>query len=333
MLAHGLLWSGLSFLFSKLPARDSLVVLNYHRIGNIDDDHFASGVLSATAEQFNDQISHLKQRVSLVTLEEALAFVNGTLNDKARTCRVLITLDDGYLDNYEVAYPILRSHGVQGVFFLATSLVGSSEIPWWDHVAYLVRTAQRRRFSLHYPVDLAVDIDRNGIASSLRAISRLYRSQENTDAVRFIGELAVEAKGRDLPSGARRFLNWDEAGEMAKGGMAFGSHTHSHLALSQMKPEELGEELSVSRAILKEKLALDIDALAYPFGNKKSFTGKTQQAARVAGYRAAFSFYGGTNLPGKTSPLDIRRISIEDKSRSRFRVQTSICRSTGIFWP
>jgi hypothetical protein len=63
LLARGLLWSGASFLLSRLPARDSLLVLNYHRIGNPDDDLFDPGVFEATADQFNDQISHQKRRV------------------------------------------------------------------------------------------------------------------------------------------------------------------------------------------------------------------------------------------------------------------------------
>jgi hypothetical protein len=141
LLARGLFWSGASFLLSKLPARDSLLVLDYHRIGDPDDDLFDPGVFSATADQLNDQIAYLKRYVSVITLEEALAFVEGTLKDRTRRCRVLITFDDGYLDNYRIAFPVLRSHGVQGVFFLATSMVGSCHVPWWDHIAYVVKTA------------------------------------------------------------------------------------------------------------------------------------------------------------------------------------------------
>jgi hypothetical protein len=123
LLARGLLWSGASFLLSQLPARDSLLVLNYHRIGNAEDDLFDPGVFSATAEQFDYQIAYLKRRLSLVTLDEALAFVDGTIKEKTRRCRVLMTFDDGYLDNYEIAYPILRSHGARRL--LRASMVGS----------------------------------------------------------------------------------------------------------------------------------------------------------------------------------------------------------------
>ncbi|MGD0858644.1 MAG: polysaccharide deacetylase family protein [Terracidiphilus sp.] len=331
LLARGLLWSGGAFLLSQLPARDSLLVLNYHRIGNADDDLFDPGVFSATAEEFSDQIAYLKRRVSPVTLEEALAFIGGTLKEKARRCRVLITFDDGYLDNYAVAYPILRSHGVQGVFFLTTGMVDSCQVPWWDHIAYLVKTARRRAFSLRYPVDLAVDIDSNGMAESLQAILKLYKRPENADPAHFIRELAEEARGDDPPATLRRFLSWDEAREMIRGGMVIGSHTHSHHVLSQLEPERQLEELSRSRAILKEQLGTEADVLAYPVGGKASFTGQTQELARDAGYRAAFSFYGGTNLPGKTSRYDLNRIGVGGQSWRRFRVQTAVCRFAGRF--
>ncbi len=333
LLARGLFWSGISFTLSQLPAKDSLLILNYHRIGNPDDDLFDPGVFSTTADQFNDQMSYLKRYVSLVTLEEALSFIDGTTNANSRRCRVLITFDDGYLDNYEVAYPILRSHSIQGVFFLTTSMVGTCHVPWWDHIAYLVKTARSRRFSLRYPAGLDVDIDKNGLTASLRAILNLYKRPDNADPARFIGELTEEAKGEDPPGTLRRFLNWDEAREMTRNGMAVGSHTHSHNLLSQLEPDQQYEELSKSRAILKEQIGIEANVLAYPVGAKTSFTNQTKQAARGAGYRAAFSFYGGTNMKGKTSPYDVARMGIFDQSWSRFRVQSAVCRSTGSFWP
>jgi peptidoglycan/xylan/chitin deacetylase (PgdA/CDA1 family) len=139
--------------------------------------------------------------------------------------------------------------------------------------------------------------------------------------------------GDDPPATLRRFLSWDEAREMIGGGMAIGSHTHSHQVLSQLEPERQLEELSRSRAILKEQLGTEADALAYPVGRKASFTDRTQMLARDAGYRAAFSFHGGTNLPGKTSPYDVNRIGVGSQSWSRFRVQTAVCRFVGRFWP
>lgn len=333
MLARGLFWSGAAFTLLKLPTRNSLLVLNYHRIGNSNDDLFDPGVFSATTDQFDDQIRYLKQHLSLVTLEEALAFVEGTLKEKAPRCRVLITFDDGYLDNYSAAFPVLRSHGAQGVFFLVTGMVGSCQVPWWDHIAYVLKSARRRKFALSYPADLKVDLDEAGLNESLRSVLKLYKKPENLDGERFLRELVHEADGEEIPGTLRRFLNWNEAREMIGGGMAIGSHTHSHYVLSQLTPERQFEELSKSRAILKEELGIEAAALAYPVGGRISFTDQTQRAAQDAGYRAAFSFYGGTNLPGKISPYDVARVGIGDQSWLRFQVQTAICQRTTKFWP
>ena len=129
-MARGMFWSGAASMLSVLPAKDSLLVLTYHRIGDHENDPFDPGIFSATGDQFDEQISDLKRNHSLVTLEEALEFVDGTIKEKACRCRVLITFDDGYPDNYEIAFPIFRSHGVQGVFFLCTGIAGSDYIPW-----------------------------------------------------------------------------------------------------------------------------------------------------------------------------------------------------------
>jgi peptidoglycan/xylan/chitin deacetylase (PgdA/CDA1 family) len=332
-LARALFRSGASFLLSQLPERDTLLVLNYHRIGNADEDLFDRGVFSATAEQFNDQIAYLKQHVSLLTLEEALSFVDGTGTDKARRCRVLITFDDGYLDNYNIAFPILRSNGVQGVFFLVTSMVGSCDVPWWDRIAYQLKTARRRRFSLSYPAELVVDMDKNGLGEALDAVLKAYKRPENSDPARFMRELAEETKGNEPPGTLRRFLNWDEAREMSRGGMAIGSHTHSHPVLSQLDPDQQFEELSESRAIIKEQLGIAADALAYPVGHKASFSARTQRIAQEAGYRIAFSHHGGANMQGRTSPYDVKRTKIMSQSSNRFRVQTAVGRLTGSYWP
>lgn len=332
LLARALRWSGASFLLSHAPPKDMLLVLNYHRIGQRESDLFDPGVFSATGEQFDRQLAYLKRRVELVSLEEALLYVEGK-SGGGRHCRALITFDDGYLDNYLTAYPILRSHNVQGVFFLVSTMVGSAAIPWWDHIAYLVKTAKNRRFSLQYPAELDVHLERDGLDVSLRSILRLYKRAENTDSTRFIHELAEASRGEDLPPAERRFLNWDEARAMQQGGMAFGSHTYSHPVLSQLSPGEQLNELQKSRSIMSDELARPIDVLAYPVGATTSFTTETQQAARDAGYRAAFSFYGGTNYKGSTSPYDVKRIAIDDSSSTRFQVQTSIARISGRYWP
>jgi peptidoglycan/xylan/chitin deacetylase (PgdA/CDA1 family) len=332
-LARAMAWSGVSSILAQLPPRDSLLVLAWHRIGNAGEELFDPGVFSATADQLDEQISSLKRRLSVVTLEEALAFIGGAIKEKKPRCRALLTFDDGYLDNYQTAFPILRSHGVQGVFFLATSMVGSSQLPWWDRIAWLVRTARKRQFVLSYPANLNVDINKNGLSANISAVLNLYKTPENLDPTRFIRELVEEAEASDPPKTARRFLNWDEAREMSKAGMAFGSHTHSHQVLNRLEPHRQFEELSQSQSILKEQLGTSHDVLAYPVGSRISFSEETKRIAGELGYSAAFSHYRGINLPGVTDAFDVKRNKVFSQTLARFDAQSAMCRVTGNFWP
>jgi peptidoglycan/xylan/chitin deacetylase (PgdA/CDA1 family) len=327
-------WSGGHFLSNFLPAQNSLLVLVYHRIGNAWEDLYDPGVFSAADDEFDDQLKYLKKNFALVGLDEARAWVTEPRKEDSR-CRVLVTFDDGYLDNYQVAFPILRSHGVPGVFFLSTSLVGSSEVPWWDEIAFLIRTTRRPEFSLSYPSDLTVNIARDGLARSIRRVIDHYKRPQNTAPSRFLCELREAIQGDDLPMPKRRFLDWDEAKEMIKGGMTIGSHCHSHQMLSKLSVDQQQFEMIQSRSLLRDRLGSDIASLAYPVGIKGSFSDETQAAARTAGYTVAFSYDGGVNLSKRPlNPYDVKRVGVSTtQDRVRFRVQAGISRFTGKFWP
>lgn len=334
LLARCMYWSGCTLLFSRLPAQDSLLVLVYHRIGRSEDDEFDPGVFSATADQFEKQIAHLTRSGALVTLEEARAFIDRPPKDATSRCRVLITFDDGYLDNYELAFPILRSYRAQGVFFLSTGLIGSCFVPWWDRVAFFLKTARKHRFCLQYPRHLTVDFVHDGIRKSIRNVLYLYKSRENKEPERFIQELKEQTNGADPPQAMRRFLSWEEAKAMINGGMAIGSHAHSHRLLSQLEPQQQTQELTHSRTLLREKLGVEVESIAYPDGGKDTFSEQTQMLAQRAGYSIGFSYYGGTNSVGHSNSYDVKRIGVfSDLTLPRFRVQTATFRAMGRYWP
>lgn len=334
LLALWLHRTGLVRLASRLHATDSLLVLTYHRIGDPSATPFDPGVYSATADEFHDQMAYLREIVDVVTIDEALAFLDGATTPGRRPrCRALVTFDDGCIDNYEVAFPILRSLGIQGLFFLISGMAGTGIIPWWDRIAYILRTAPRSAFALAYPASLAVDLGRDGFDASLRQILQLYKRPDNADGERFIAELRNACGGHEPPASSRIFLDWNEARAMIAGGMAIGSHTHSHPVLSQLSAERQLDELTRSRSILAEQLQTPIDTIAYPVGAPTAFTPQTQDLALQAGYRAAFSYYGGINLPGRTARFDVARQNVGAQSRIRFNLQVQVAHLTGHFWP
>lgn len=313
---------GITSAMEILPKRRQFLILNYHRIGDPAETPYDSGTFSATADEFDRQIGSLKRRFHMATLEEVLE------KAPARTS-VLITFDDGYLDNFTTAFPILRSHGVQGVFFLPTAFVGTGQIPWWDAIAYILKHSRNRRVQLEYPEPSGYDLNQPRVIEQVLGIAK--RSEVRTDLLIADLERACDCP-RPAAGAERCFLSWDEAREMKAAGMAFGSHTHTHEILAKLSEDRQREELEVSREIMERELGKPIRTLAYPVGAPSTFSQSTMEAAERAGYVAAFSFYGGTNTPGQIDRFNIRRVGVANPSIPRLRLQTALVALTGSVW-
>lgn len=316
----------LTDLVETLPKRNVLMVLNYHRIGSADQTLYDSAVFSATAEQFDEQIGYLKQRFHMATLKDALDIVQGRGPDRAS---VLITFDDGYLDNYTTAFPLLRSHGVQGVFFLPTAFIGTRRLPWWESIAYLVKNTRASQIELGYPEPLSVNVNSLGVEASTNILLKRYKAPSMTDPERFLQQLEEACRlSRPTENAERCFLGWDEARQMLRAGMAFGSHTHTHPILARLDAAQQLAEFRLSRQILEQQLGRTIDVLAYPVGSRSAFSPASFSGLETAGYRAAFSYYGGLNRPG-AQRFDIRRESVAGQSHHRLRLHLSMSAVAG----
>ncbi len=319
--------TGLTRLLETLPAPPSLLILNYHRIGDPEKTPYDSGTFSATTAEFEWQVRHLKRRFRIVDLYQANDIVHG--RETPRDPAVLLTFDDGYRDNFLEAFPILRQHGVSATFFLPTAFVGTGQLPWWDVIAYLIKNAKTERIVLTYPERAEFDITSANRARSSMHILRLFKKPSVTDPERFISELEAACNSRRPGTAAERcFLNWDEAREMQAGGMCFGSHTHTHPILSKLSYASQLDEFRTSREIIEGELHRTSDTLAYPVGQPDSFSPDSVKALEEAGYSTAFSFYSGVNEPGRIAPYNVLRGAVEDESRAIFRLRLALSAAT-----
>ena len=109
---------GAEFLFplstSSGAGNRQIPVLVYHRVGYTSDN------FTVTPERFATDLQTLQYygycAISLEQMQSFLDDRNIEMPDKP----ILITFDDGYLDNFENAYPILKQHGMVATFFIIT---------------------------------------------------------------------------------------------------------------------------------------------------------------------------------------------------------------------
>jgi len=318
--------SGLTALITTLPAKPVLWVLNYHRIGNPDDCPYDTDLFSATIEQFDEQVRFLKRHFHVATVDEVIDLLAGRKKNGHATA--LITFDDGYIDNYTGAFPVLAAHGVQGTFFLPTSYIGTNRLTWWDRIASIIKRSRKRMVRLDHPSPREFDLERDGVLKVIEQVLWIYKLEQVGDTEAFISMLMECFESTPDESG-QCFMTWENAQAMARGGMAIGSHTHSHEILAKLPEPKQLEELLTSKALLESKLGTSVNAFSYPVGLRDTFSAATQAALREAKYRVAFSFYGGVNLLDQTDPYDIRRVDPATNPPARFRLQAALARCAG----
>ncbi len=164
-------------LLERAVARspNALVVLTYHRIAERGTGPYYDPVISAAPEAFRAQLEWLIKRMRILTLSE--------LDDRIRLGvpfnepAAFVTFDDGYRDNFVEAVPILKELDVPATFFIPTEFLESPKLPWWDHVAYVIKQTARRQLRLNVsPSDddsrLDVELDGNPPDAAISAIIR-----------------------------------------------------------------------------------------------------------------------------------------------------------------
>src|SRR5208283_747192 len=134
MIAHMAGAFGILRLLEFIATRGKpvIAVLTYHRIAVPNDPRrpYYDPIISATPESFGKQIELLAQRFQVLTLEELLyAHADSQVHKYLKKPGVVVTFDDGYRDNFEIALPLLQSYGVPATFFLPTRFLEDPDLP------------------------------------------------------------------------------------------------------------------------------------------------------------------------------------------------------------
>src|SRR5581483_725894 len=114
-----------------------LYVFNYHRIGNPETCAYNRDLYSCTATQLRKHVTLLKERFEIINCERLLYFVQHGYTGQLPLA--LITFDDGYLDNYTLAFPVLKEMDTPATFFLPTAFIGQRRLMWGDEIAWTLR--------------------------------------------------------------------------------------------------------------------------------------------------------------------------------------------------
>jgi peptidoglycan/xylan/chitin deacetylase (PgdA/CDA1 family) len=294
-------------------------VLGYHsaRITG-GTTEYDDGVVDLTPEGFERKLDFLAASCSVITLDQLRAFVAS--GKKLPPNPVLLTFDDGYLDNHDILLPALARRGMTAVFFIATSYIDERRLFWWDRVSFLIKTSKKERLELTYPEPLSLSIHAEAArAQSIRTVLRIIKDRYALDLERFLAHVAEAADvSLSREEEQRRvdalMMTWDHVRALRHAGMDIQSHTTTHRVLQTLPPKDLAFELTTSRARLEDVLGEKVHAISYPVGRSLEWDSHIRDAVRAAGYELGFSNCSGVNHTWSFDALNMRRMSTDGAS-------------------
>jgi peptidoglycan/xylan/chitin deacetylase (PgdA/CDA1 family) len=317
-----------SLIRRRRPAR--LLIICYHAI--CDDDCAENHWLLIRRHTFARQLDYLRTRFQVLPLDEATEHLRaGAL----KLPTVAITFDDGYRNNYSVAWPELQSRGLPCTIFLTTGLISTQKTLWTTTLEYAVRGSKAPVLDL-----TQWSGPRCSLASEPSRIRAGYAAKEwmkNLPAVHR-QEILRETMTQLAPIAAVpqvfSMMDWNEVRSLAASGLVrFGAHTVHHEVVSQLDDTALEREITDSVHAVEILGNAASRVFAYPNGREKDFDARAHRVLETVGAIAAVTTIPGTNS-ARTPPLLLRRLVVDESvSLARFAGEAggiaSILRDTG----
>ena len=298
MVAEAASRSGLVSLLRRGAATN--VVFALHRV--LPDRGEMRGYdrnLSLRASSFDRFLDFLSHDFQIVSLDDFISqWRSGTAEGLAS-----ITFDDGWIDNYQYAFPLLVKRGIPATIFLPTSLIGTNQRLPEERIVDLWDGAHSSGSINELTEELRRIAPFNG--QGIEALRTSFKRIPLDTRLEFL-ERQERRLGLSYPT--RSFMTWDEVREMQRGGITFGSHTSRHASLPRESDEIVKSELESSRQELLRETGSLPQYFAYPNG---LFDERVARLCEGMGFTAAFTTHN-TFASRSQSAFTMPRVAIDD---------------------
>ena len=239
---------------------------------------------------------------------------------------VAITFDDGYHDNYDLAFPLLGEYQYKAAFFLNTGFIDRGIIPFHDQIIYGLCYTEKQKAYIEDDTGKSREYLLDTLKKRIKCLfeiqelfKRIPYERRGTFVKRLLALLEVEIDRVFL----RDFmLSWEEIRTMREVGHSFYSHSRSHPLLTNLEDAELKKEVLESRDVISEKLSVAGNIFCYPYGKKEAFDSRIIRFIKDNGFSGACSAIHGLNKKGD-DPYNIKRSAMISESIEKFSLRTS----------
>jgi peptidoglycan/xylan/chitin deacetylase (PgdA/CDA1 family) len=294
-------------------------ILTFHRVRPATTDAFQPNrLLEITPEFLEEVIASVREAgIDVVSLDEAHRRL--VTSDRSRRF-VALTFDDGYRDNLEFAWPVLKRHEAPFTLFVASAFADGRGELWW--------AALEKAIARHPSIEVELDgVERVFDCATPRAKQQAFdaiyvhlRSCTTEDDLRRpVREIAF-GYGVDMANQCGELcMGWDELAEMAADPLVtIGAHTVSHPILAKLPAEAVRAEMAGSVRRIEEKLGVRPAHFSYPVGGPDAAGPREFVIAGEVGFKTAVTTHPGVLFANHARHLHaLPRISVNGEFQRR----------------
>ncbi len=261
-----------------------LYIVKYHYVRDLGHSRY-SRINGLDIGLFRQQIDFLKEQFSVVTMEEVISVVGGGYNlpDNA----VLLTFDDGYIDNYTYVFPALEEAGIQGSFFIPGQTFAAHRLLDVNKIHYILASADSQKLltdvyermdfyrgsEYKYPSNKELfdeyakenRFDTKEIIFIKRilqtALPEAVRNQICSDLFKKYVGVTEEQLAYEL------YMSEEQIRTMKRHGMYIGLHGYDHYWLGNLPEEQMKRDITQALEVMDEFIDRKRWVMNYPYGS------------------------------------------------------------------
>lgn len=216
---------------------------------------------------------------------------------------VVFTMDDGYIDQAEVASPIFLEYDCPVTFFVITGMLDQTILPWDAQVSWIIETSKNPSLDKCSTArDLGLRFKKQITRRELRrAIQSAMKKLDANHLPEIIKQLANDADVRPPTISPEQYqpMTWDMARQLEQKGIQFAPHSVSHNILSRLSQDKVETEIYNSWQTIERELNDPLKVFCYPNGQVADYGEREIELLKNIGFLGAVSTTPALVKPAK----------------------------------
>ncbi|WP_417684216.1 polysaccharide deacetylase family protein [Roseibium sp.] len=313
---HG---SGLSRLLAPFTQGCGAIFMMHHVRADQERSFRPNQHLEITPEFLRECVDRIRRNgYEILAMDEAVDLLKSGYGRKRYA---VLTFDDGYRDNLEVAYPVLKELGAPFTIYVATGLIDRQSDLWWIALEHMIAAND----------ELVLSEDGSGTGISCRTLQEKNACYHQLTQwlTHEVGELEQRqiiqrlAERYDFDLAAlvdRLMMTWDDLRQLASEPLVtLGAHTHGHHALARLSEEDARKDIMTGVYRMQAELGRKPKHFAYPYGNQVAVSERDARLLADIGFNSAVTTFPGVlKSVNARSPMLLPRVSLNGRFQDAY---------------